>query len=221
MVTQIKDRINGDRVNADQVNDRANGDKPHLLFIETSRDNNPGHWQFRLRRTDGRCQFDINDVEPGVSGERLDLLTIIRAPESLDQPSRVTLASCSPYIRQGVQYGMSEWRENKWQWEFFGYMVPIKNADLWQRMDHLLHVHSVECRQLRMDGPHHALASPNAKPKRHSVKWGHRVVAGVWLKCTKYITPRAFGRYLRPALQNSLQRFIGFRPASRPCPGSS
>ncbi len=209
MVTQIKEQINGN--------------KPHfLLFVETARNNNPGQWQFKLRQANGgSSQLDVSDIEPGVFGERLDLLTIIRALESLDQPSRVTLASCSAYIRQGVQYGISEWRENKWQWEFFGYMVPIKHADLWQRIDHLLHVHSVECRQLRLDGPHRTLAGPKTKPGVQTVKWRLRVVADIWLKCTECIMPHAFRRYLRPALQNLLLRFIHLRSASKPCPGNS
>jgi hypothetical protein len=66
MVTQMKEQIKAD--------------KPHyLLFVETARHNNPGQWQFMLKEANGVSQFRVVDVEPGVSGERLDLLTIIRA----------------------------------------------------------------------------------------------------------------------------------------------
>ncbi len=203
-----------------QIKEQLKGNKPHyLLFVETARDNNPFQWRFKLKQANGISQFDIDDVEPGVSGERLDLLTIIRALESLDQPSRVTLTSCSPYIRQGIQYGISEWRENKWQWEFFGYMVPIKHADLWQRMDHLLHVHSIECRQMRLDGPHRTLSGPKTKQELLPVNWRLRVVADIWLKCTARIMSYTLRRYLSLALQNLRQRFIHYRPASKTCPG--
>jgi ribonuclease HI len=196
-----------------QVKEQIKADKPHyLLFVETARDNNPGKWHFKLKEANGAAQFQAVDVEPGVCGERLDLLTIIRALESLDQPSRVTLTSCSPYIRQGMQYGISEWRENKWQWEFFGYMVPIKHADLWQRMDHLLHVHSVECRRLRVDGPHNTLAGPTTKRQLQPVNWGLRVAADIWLKCMGHIIPDIFRHRLNLTMKNLGHRLIRLRP---------
>ena len=203
------------------VKDVKSGERPHfLLSVDTASDSNPSQWRFRLKRADGLGQFDAGDVEPGVSGERLDLLTIIRALESLDQPSRVTLTSCSRYIQQGVQYGVSEWRESRWQWEFFGYMVPIKHADLWQRMDHLLEVHSVECRQLRFDRPHSALAGPTRRPGREPIRRGLSVAADVWLKCTGRIRRHWLGRGLRPALRDLVHRLTSFRPSNHPCPGS-
>lgn len=196
-----------------QIIEQINREKPHyMLFIETARNNKPGQWQFMLKQANGAAQFQADDIEPGVSGERLDLLTIIRALESLDQPSRVTLVSYSQYIRQGMQYGISEWRENKWQWEFFGYMVPIKHADLWQRMDHLLHVHSVECRQLRMDAPHRTLAGPNVKQQSQPINWGLRVAADIWLKCMGLMMPVILRHRLNMTMKNMGHRLIRLRP---------
>ncbi|MGD0382191.1 MAG: RNase H family protein [Thermoguttaceae bacterium] len=196
-----------------QIKEQVKGDKPHyLLFVETARNNNPGHWQFMLKEANGVAQFQAVDIEPGVSGERLDLLTIIRALESLDQPSRVTLTSYSTYIRQGMQYGISEWRENKWQWEFFGYMVPIKHADLWQRMDHLLHVHSVECCQRRIDGPHRTLPGPNTKQHPQPLNWGLRVAADIWLKCMGRIIPVMLRHRLNMTIKNVGHCLIRLRP---------
>jgi ribonuclease HI len=204
-----------------QVKELINAEKPHyLLFVETAVENNPGRWQFMLKQANGPAQFKVVDVEPDICGERLDLLAIIRALESLDQPSRVTLSSCSTYVRQGMKYGISEWRENKWQWEFFGYMVPVKHADLWQRLDHLLHVHSVECRRLRVEGPHRTLAGPSRNRQSHTVNWGLRVVANIWLKYTARIMPNTLRHRVNLAMQMLLQRFMHLRHASRPLSGS-
>jgi ribonuclease HI len=120
-----------------------------------------GAWRFVLRSADGVKYFEAADVESDVLGERLDLLTLVRALESLDQPSCVSLIGCSNYIRQGIQFGMPEWRTNDWLWEWFGQMVPVKNADLWQRLDRLMAFHQVECRVRRIDGAHPAAAMPN------------------------------------------------------------
>ena len=49
---------------------------------------------------------------------------------------------------------MAEWRENNWQWEHYGEMLPVKNADLWQRLDRALEIHDVQWRTLRFDAPH-------------------------------------------------------------------
>ena len=120
---------------------------PHyLLFSEASCNDNSGRWRFLLRCADGSDQFEASDFEPEVCGERLALLTVVRALENLDQPSQVTLVGCSPYVRQGMQYGLPEWRHNGWRWEFFGQMVPVKNGDLWQRMDRALRFHRLDCR---------------------------------------------------------------------------
>jgi ribonuclease HI len=137
---------------------------PHyLLFSEADATDGSGRWRFLLRNGDGSRQFEAADVEPGVQGERLDLLTIVRALESLDQPSCVTVIGCSRYVRQGMQYGLSEWRDNGWRWESFGQLVPIKNGDLWQRMDRVLRFHRVECCGRRLDPPHRRLSGPHVE----------------------------------------------------------
>jgi len=126
---------------------------PHyLLFSEASSQDGPGRWRFELRSADGSQRFKASDTEPDVRGERLALLTVVRALENLDQPSQVTLVGCSPYVRQGMQYGLPEWRDNGWRWESFGQMVPVRNSDLWQRMDRALRFHHVDCRGRQCNG---------------------------------------------------------------------
>ena len=156
---------------------------PHfLLSSRIDCEKGSGQWHFVLRTEDGCSQFEAMDAEPGLSGERLDLLTVVRALESLDQPSRVTLLDCSDYILKGVRYGLPEWRSNGWRWEFFGQMVPVRNSDLWQRLDRALRFHEVECRRRRFDGPNH---SQGGVGRPHwNVKWagGLRVRFTNWLK---------------------------------------
>jgi ribonuclease HI len=163
---------------------------PHyLLFARVDRDA-VGRWQFVLRREDGSGQFEAADVEPATEGERLELLTVVRALEALDQPSRVTLVTCGDYVRNGVQYGLAEWKNNGWRWEFFGQMVPVKHCDLWQRMDQALRFHRVECRQRRFDTPHSGVRRPFSAEK--SGVWGLRVG---WYEQVKYSVALAVERW--------------------------
>jgi hypothetical protein len=98
--------------------------------------------------------LEAEDSEPEIHGERLELLAVVRGLEALDQPSRVTLMTSSRYVNRGLTYGLEEWRRNDWTWESFGEMVPVKNQDLWQRLDQALRFHRLEVRPIRVDGPH-------------------------------------------------------------------
>ncbi len=127
---------------------------PHfLLFSESSRKQRQGQWRFLLKSVDGADQLEAADAEPDVHGERLELLAVIRGLEALDQPSRVTLVTPSKYVHRGLLYGLNEWRSNGWSWEHFGQMVPVKNRDLWQRLDRALGFHALEFQPWRLDLP--------------------------------------------------------------------
>lgn len=123
---------------------------PHyLLLSEGNRDCQPGAWQFQLRSLDGSERLVVRDFEPDVRGERLELLTVVRGLEALDQPSRVTVVTPSLYVRRGIEQGISEWRSNGWRWEFFGEMVPVRDSDLWRRLDRAMRFHQLTCRPAR------------------------------------------------------------------------
>jgi len=136
---------------------------PHyLMYYESSFARGVGRWRFRFQRDDGQETFEAEDIEPGLGGERLALLTVVRALESLDQPSRVTMINSDPYVRRGIRYGIPQWRETGWRWECFGQMVPVKDADLWQRLERALEFHEVDCRRWRIDPAHSDLAPARA-----------------------------------------------------------
>ena len=128
---------------------------PHfLLFSEASdaSEDRPdaGRWRFVLEALDGSTALEAADEETEVSTERLELLAIVRGLEALDQPSRVTLVTRNRNISRGLRYGLEQWRENDWQWERFGQMTPVKNGDLWKRIDQALQIHQVECRAWKL-----------------------------------------------------------------------
>lgn len=128
---------------------------PHfLLFSEARGKDQQGQWRFVLQAADGSATFEAADFEPETVGERLELLAVVRGLEALDQPSNVTLFTPSKYVNRGIAYGLEEWRRNEWTWERYGEMVPVKNGDLWQRIDRALSYHHIEFRGFRFDGPH-------------------------------------------------------------------
>ncbi|HIQ21479.1 MAG TPA: hypothetical protein EYH34_09635 [Planctomycetes bacterium] len=167
---------------------------PHYVLISrTAEHEGCGQWRFVLQSVDGGDRLVAFDAEPGLRGERLELFAIVRGLEALRQPSRVTLVTPSAYLREGLRYGLSEWRKNGWRWEWFGQMVPVKNADLWQRVDRALQFHQVECRTLRMDAAHRSV-----RPKGRV--WARRPAAqgsGRGLTSPLAIGPRSWVQYIR------------------------
>ncbi|WP_254510720.1 RNase H family protein [Anatilimnocola floriformis] len=105
-----------------------------------------GRWRFVLQSPEGETVLDAEDEEEGNSRERLELLAIVRGLEALDQPSQVTLHTQSQAISRGIREGLNQWRENDYQWERFGSLTPIKNSDLWRRVDQALQIHQVNCK---------------------------------------------------------------------------
>jgi ribonuclease HI len=128
---------------------------PHFLLTAQCRGRRQsGDWRFVLETADGRRQLEVEDAEPAIGGDRLELLTVVRGLEAIDQPAKVTLLTGSHYIKRGMSYGLEDWRSNNWQWERHGEMVPVKNSDLWQRLDRALQIHRVDCKLLRFDQAH-------------------------------------------------------------------
>lgn len=122
---------------------------PHyLLLSETHSDqsNLAGGWSFVLERIDGAGRIEVADQEPDVRGERLKLLAVVRGLEAIEEPSQVTLITPHRFIGRGIRKGLSAWKENDWQWERFGAMTEIKNADLWRRIDRAKAIHTIDCR---------------------------------------------------------------------------
>ncbi len=155
----------------------------YQLALEVGRNGNPHAWRFVLRPSDGHRVLAIEDHEPGVAGEQLELLTLVRGLEALDQPSTVTAYGCSRYLRHGIDYGLPEWRENGWQWERFGRLVAIKHAELWQRLDRAMQIHELSCGVRRIDFPHGGLGERT----RHC---GKKRKAGVREACADWIKYR-------------------------------
>ena len=120
---------------------------PHyLLFSEgTLSDGDQPRWKFVLQSVGEEEHFSASDSECETRASRLELLAVVRGLEALGQPSRVTLLTRSRYVRRGIRRELNQWRERRWCWERFGNVVPIRDHDLWQRIDRALQYHQVEC----------------------------------------------------------------------------
>ena len=105
-----------------------------------------GHWHFVLEPIHHGVRIEADDIEPGVFGERLNLLAVVRGIEALEQPSHVTLVTPSKYVGRGIRRDIRVWKENDWKWIRFGKRVSVKHSDLWQRIERAMQFHKIDCR---------------------------------------------------------------------------
>ena len=148
--------------------------KPHfLLFCDgnastasESANANRGRWKFVLENVDTGERTEATDIEPSFAADRCALVCVLRGLEALEQPSRVTLVTTSRYVTRGLQYGLTEWRDNDFSWEHFGAVQPIRNADIWRRIDRTLSFHQVQCRWMSQEElPVEEHIAPNSDSK--------------------------------------------------------
>lgn len=173
---------------------------PHfLLFSEAHVARKPGgagdpkpagQWRFILESVDGIKKLEAVDEENESDTERLELLAVVRGLEALDQPSRVTLVTRRHSISRGFRFGLGNWRENDWQWECYGHMTDIKDADLWQRVDRALRYHDVNCRIWRFDPPE--AHQPTTSRKRRPLTTGrfHKAKLSPLGRLRRYLSDR-------------------------------
>ncbi|MCI0332406.1 MAG: hypothetical protein L0228_04190 [Planctomycetes bacterium] len=155
---------------------------PHYLLISegTIDDDNSPSWKFVLQSVGAEEHFSAADTERETRASRLELLAVVRGLEALAQPSRVTLLTRSRYVRRGMRRELNHWRERRWRWERFGKLVPIRDHDLWQRIDRALQYHQVECCAWTNDGRcgadgHSARRSTfQRRSRRRSAGWHSR-----------------------------------------------
>ncbi|GAA5170341.1 hypothetical protein GCM10023214_48790 [Amycolatopsis dongchuanensis] len=100
----------------------------------------PGGWGVVLRY--GGHERELYGPDPGpTTNNRMELMAAIQALETLKRPSAVRLYTDSTYVRSGVLSWMPRWKGNGW---LTSAKQPVKNADLWRRLDAALHRHEVE-----------------------------------------------------------------------------
>ncbi len=107
-------------------------------------------WHFVLKDLRGGERFEVFDSETALHGDRLHLLALVRGLESLDRPAQLRIATANRYVYQGLTFGLQKWRNDGWRWESFGLLAPIKNVDLWQRVDQALKYHQIESTEFQL-----------------------------------------------------------------------
>lgn len=99
----------------------------------------PGGWGAVL--ISGGNEKEISGGEPGTTNNRMELMAAIMALEAMKRPVEVHLHTDSTYVRDGITKWIHGWKKNGWK---TAAKKPVKNADLWQRLEEAAGRHKVE-----------------------------------------------------------------------------
>jgi ribonuclease HI len=91
----------------------------------------PGGWGAQLR-SGSQVKEICGGESAGTTNNRMELMAAIQALESLTRPATVRLHTDSAYLRNGITSWLANWKRNGWR---TADKKPVKNADLWQRLD--------------------------------------------------------------------------------------
>jgi ribonuclease HI len=103
----------------------------------------PGGWGVLLRALDGDRLVKERELQGGeglTTNNRMELLAAISALEALTAGSAITVVTDSAYVKNGVTGWIHGWKRNGWR---TADRKPVKNVDLWQRLDEAALRHSV------------------------------------------------------------------------------
>ena len=98
----------------------------------------PGGWGAILEWGDHKKE--LKGGEPHTTNNRMELMAAISALETLKRPCAVDLHTDSQYLRDGITKWIHGWKKNGWK---TAEKKPVKNVDLWQRLEQALSRHTV------------------------------------------------------------------------------
>ena len=99
----------------------------------------PGGWGALLRYGDNERSLCGGEHE--TTNNRMELMAVIKGLSALQRSCEVTVTSDSTYVLKGIQEWMPNWKKKGWK---TASKKPVKNVDLWQQLDELVELHTID-----------------------------------------------------------------------------
>jgi len=126
--------------------------KPQVtIYTDGACSGNPGPGGWGAVLISGPHRKEICGGEPQTTNNRMELAAAIAALDALKKPSRVDLHSDSEYLRNGISMWIEGWKRNGWRTSA---KHPVKNVELWQRLDTARQRHEVSWHWVRGHAGH-------------------------------------------------------------------
>jgi ribonuclease HI len=114
----------------------------------------PGGWGVLMIARDGGAVVKERELQGGeklTTNNRMELMAAISALEALSKPVEITIVTDSAYVKNGVTEWIHSWKRNGWR---TAGKAPVKNAELWQRLDAAQARHKVVWRWIKGHAGH-------------------------------------------------------------------
>lgn len=114
----------------------------------------PGGWGVLMRALEGETVLKERELQGGeaaTTNNRMELMAAISALEALTRPSTIVIVTDSNYVKNGVTQWIHGWKRNGWK---TADRKPVKNVELWQRLDAAQAAHNVEWRWIKGHAGH-------------------------------------------------------------------
>ena len=122
-----------------------------VIYTDGACKGNPGPGGWGAMLTSGETLKELFGGELGTTNNRMEMTAVIEALAVLKRPCRVTLYLDSEYVRKGITEWISGWKARGWR---TAAKQPVKNVDLWQKLDALVSSggHTIEWRWVKGHG---------------------------------------------------------------------
>ena len=126
----------------------SNSDEgPHVyLFTDGACSGNPGPggWGFILRHLRSGKEMEKSGGEAVSTNNRMELTAVVEGLNQLSRACYVELFTDSVYVGKGMTEWMPKWKSNGWKRREGKSLKPIKNEDLWRKLDELVSIHRIK-----------------------------------------------------------------------------
>ena len=102
---------------------------------------NPGPGGWGVLMQSGESSKELWGGEANTTNNRMELTAVIRALEALKRPTAAHIHTDSQYVQKGISQWIHNWKRNGWR---TADKKPVKNAELWQRLDELAQTHELK-----------------------------------------------------------------------------
>jgi ribonuclease HI len=111
---------------------------PVVIYTDGACKGNPGPGGWGALLQYGRRERELFGGESQTTNNRMELIAVIRALESLKRTATVEIYTDSQYVKNGIERWINTWKRNGWKTSD---RKPVKNADLWLELDRLVGEH--------------------------------------------------------------------------------
>ena len=109
----------------------------------------PGGWAALLRY--GEHSRELSGADPETTNNRMEMTAVLEGLSTLREPCRVTIEVDSEYVKKGITEWMAGWKRRSWKTVT---KQPVKNQDLWRRLDEAVARHDVKWRWVKAHAGH-------------------------------------------------------------------